>query len=123
MRWTYRALAMLALSLALVAATIAAAAAETPATDQNDRLLASLQAGQAERTQAALALARSMERHPTPLPNAGAVQAATPTAAAPRAGVNVAATLLLGLAGGLLGGAAAMAGWTVTTRRRTAAAV
>jgi hypothetical protein len=63
-----------------------------------------------------------MERHLVPVPYASVVRAAAP-AAAPRAGVNVAATLLLGLAGGLLGGAAAMAGWTVTTRRRTAAAV
>jgi hypothetical protein len=59
-----------------------------------------------------------MERHLVPVPYASVVRAA-----APRAGVNVAATLLLGLAGGLLGGAAAMAGWTATTRRRTAAAV
>jgi hypothetical protein len=28
------------------------------------------------------------------------------------------ATLLVGLVGGLVGGAAAMAGWTATTRRR-----
>jgi hypothetical protein len=32
--------------------------------------------------------------------------------------VNVLATLLLGLIGGLIGGAAAMVGWTATTHRR-----
>jgi hypothetical protein len=32
--------------------------------------------------------------------------------------VDVAATLLVGLAGGLLGGAAVMVGWTATIRRR-----
>jgi hypothetical protein len=32
--------------------------------------------------------------------------------------VDVLATLLVGLVGGLLGGAVAMAGWTATTRRR-----
>jgi hypothetical protein len=32
--------------------------------------------------------------------------------------VDVAATLLVGLVGGLLGGAAVMVGWTATIRRR-----
>jgi hypothetical protein len=44
--------------------------------------------------------------------------AATIRPAAPGPGVDVLATLLVGLVGGLLGGAAAMAGWTATTRRR-----
>jgi hypothetical protein len=65
-----RALAMLALSLSLVAATATlAAAASLPTTrieDQNDRLLHHLQAAQAQRTQAAVQLARSMERDSTP---------------------------------------------------------
>lgn len=38
--------------------------------------------------------------------------------ATPSPGVDVLATLLVGLVGGLVGGAAAMAGWTATTRRR-----
>jgi hypothetical protein len=43
--------------------------------------------------------------------------------AAPRPGVDVPATLLVGLVGGLVGGAAAMLGWTATTRRRRPRAV
>ena len=38
--------------------------------------------------------------------------------AAPSPGVDVPATLLIGLVGGLVGGAAAMVGWAATTRRR-----
>jgi hypothetical protein len=121
---THRALAMLALSLAVATATTAvAAAAPSPGTgieDQNDRLLRNLQAAQAERTQAAVALARSTERDLTPVP-ATDVVAAQPTArtgpAAPGA-VDVLATLLLGLVGGLVGGGAAIAAWIVATRRR-----
>jgi hypothetical protein len=62
---TLRALAVLALGLALVGGTTAAAAAAVPngIEDQNDRLLRSLQA---EQPQAALALARSMERNLAP---------------------------------------------------------
>jgi ABC-type transporter MlaC component len=66
MRRTHRALVLLALSLSLVAATATvAAAAPPPATgieDQHDRLLRSLQATQAERTEAAVQLHRSLER-------------------------------------------------------------
>jgi septum formation topological specificity factor MinE len=43
--------------------------------------------------------------------------------AAPSPGVDVLATLLVGLVGGLIGGAAAMLGWTATTRRRRPRAV
>ena len=55
---TYRALTVLALSLALAAGTTAVAVA-APVTssaveDQNDRLLRSIEAAQAERTQAAV---------------------------------------------------------------------
>jgi hypothetical protein len=115
---TQRALAMLALCLAMVSATTAvAAAAPTPTTrieDQNDRLLRNLKAGQAERTQAAVELARSMERNSTPVAAADIVVAQPAARAVPGAGVDVLATLLLGL----IGGGAAMAGWTATTRRR-----
>ena len=38
--------------------------------------------------------------------------------AAPEPGVDVLASLLVGLVGGMLGGAAVMVGWTATTRRR-----
>jgi hypothetical protein len=66
MRRTHRALAMLALSLALASATTAVAVAAPPSPapieDQHDRLLRNLQAGQAERTEAAVQLHRSMER-------------------------------------------------------------
>jgi hypothetical protein len=112
MSQTHRALAMLALSLALVAATTAVAAAATPPTgieDQHDRLLRNLNAAQAERTQAAVEQARSMER------NLKVTPAESP---APSPGVDVVATLLVGLIGGLVGGAAAMLGWTATTHRR-----
>jgi hypothetical protein len=126
MRRTHRALAMLALSLALVGATTAAAVAAPPAPtgieDQNDRLLRNLQAQEAERTQAAVTLARAMERKLAPLPAGSGVVAAQPAprtdTASPGHDVDVLATLLLGLVGGLVGGAAAMAGWTAATRRR-----
>jgi hypothetical protein len=122
---THRALAMLALSLAVATATTAVAAAAPPPgsgiEDQNDRLLHNQLAAQAERAQAALALARSMERDLTPVPavDVVAAQPAVRTGpAAPGAAVDVLATLLFGLVGGLVGGGAAIAGWIVATRRR-----
>lgn len=122
---THRALAMLALSLTLATATTAAAAAApSPTTgieDQNDRLLRNLQAGQAERTQASVALARSMERNLAPVPAvdvAAAQPIVRPDVAAPGAGVDVLATLLFGLVGGLVGGSSAIGGWMIATRRR-----
>ena len=51
-------------------------------------------------------------------PAIAAQPAARTDPAAPSPGVNVAATLLIGLVGGLVGGAAAMVGWTAMTRRR-----
>ena len=121
----HRALAVLALSLTLAAATAAAAVAATPPTgveDHNDRLLRNLQATQAERTQAAVAQARALERNLAPTPAVDVVAAqpiVRPDVAAPGARVDVLATLLLGLVGGLVGGGAAIGGWTVATRRRT----
>jgi hypothetical protein len=124
MSWTHRVLAVLALCLAL-ATTTTAAAASAPSTrveDQNDRLLRALRAEQAQQERTAMRLARSMEHNLTPVLSPGgpaAVQPITPTATAtPRPGVGVLATLLVGLAGGLVGGCAAIAGWTATTRRR-----
>jgi hypothetical protein len=157
---THRALALLALCLALVSVTTAVAAA-APATtavaedqsdrllrnlvagqaeqsqaavalarfgernlppvavaeDQSDRALRGLQASQAEQTEAAVALARSVDRNLAPVAAAaqpGAVTAPTATGA----GVNVLPLLLLSLVGGLVGGGAAIIGWTATSRRR-----
>jgi len=82
--------------------------------------LRNLQAGEAERTQAAVELVRFMERNLPPLPavNSTATQP-TPRAdtAVPGRDVNVLATLLLGLIGGLTGGVV-MTGWTAAARRR-----
>jgi hypothetical protein len=118
---THQALAVLALSLAVATATTAVAAAAPPIEDHNDRLLRNLRAGQAERTQAAVTLARSMERDLTPVPAVAPVAAqpgGRPDPVTPAAAVDVLATLLLGLVGGLVGGGAAIGGWIVATRRR-----
>src|SRR5215204_2646250 len=113
---TYRALTTLALSLAL-AATAATAALAAPPTgssdDLNDRLLQSIEAGQAERTQAALEQARAGERNLVPV----VTVTPQPLPAAPSRDVDVVAIALLGLIGGLLGGAAVVAG-TAASRRR-----
>ena len=124
MSWTHRALVILALCLALAAATTVGvvAAQPTPPTieDQNDRLLRHLGAEQAEGEQAAVERARSMERRFVPASTADGPAAAGSDAAAgtavPSRGVDVFAILLVGLVGGLVGGAAAMAGWTAATR-------
>jgi hypothetical protein len=112
----------LALATTIAAATAAAAPPPTTIEDQNDRLLRYLRAEQAEHTQAAVELQRSMERNLVPAPDLGAVVAAQPDArpapAVPRPGVGVVASLLLGLVGGVVGGCAALAGWTALTRRR-----
>lgn len=63
---TYRALTVLALSLALAASTAAVAVAAPPtgsAEDQNDRLLRNIETAQAARTQAAVEQARAGERN------------------------------------------------------------
>jgi hypothetical protein len=140
MRRTHKALATLALGLALVTATTAAAAASPTGTpDQADQRKAlyqsELERNLQQRTQAGneaaaahgLAAARkalyqseleqTLARHRA----AGAVAAqpvAKTDATPPGPGVDVVATLLVGLIGGLVGGAAAMLGWTATTRRR-----
>jgi hypothetical protein len=142
MRRTHRALAALALGLALVGATTVVAAAATPPkgtqdlTDQRKALYQSeLERNLQLRTQAGdevavghgLAAQREAlyqsELERTLATAAAADRAATrPTAstdpAAPSPGVGVLATLLVGLVGGLVGGAAVMLGWTATTRRR-----
>ena len=119
-----RLLAALVLWVALASATVAAAAQPTPPSidDQNDRRLRSLRVEQAERTQAGMELFRSGERTFAPDPDVvGDVVAPTrarPVPAVPRPGVGVAASLLLGLVGGVVGGCAVLAGWATTTRRR-----
>jgi hypothetical protein len=160
---TYRALTTLALSLALVATTAAAAvaaedlnsqrkalyqseldhsleagtAARTQAAveqlragerefaataaqpaasaeDQNDRLLRGIEAAQAARTQAAVEQARAGERNLGPVP---VVTIAPQPIPAPHRDVDVVAIALLGLVGGLIGGAAVVAA-TAASRRR-----
>jgi hypothetical protein len=142
MRRTHRALAALALGLALVGATTVVAAAATPPkgtqdlTDQREALYQSeLERNLQLRTQAGdevavghgLAAQREalyqseLERNLATAPAADRV-ATRPTAstdpAAPSPGVDVLASLLVGLVGGLVGAAAAIIGWTAATRRR-----
>ena len=108
MRRTHKALATLALGLALVGATTATAAA-TPPTATPD------QADQVARK----ALYQSeLERNLATAADRTATRPSAPIDPAPSPGVDVVATLLIGLVGGLAGGAAAMIGWTATTRRR-----
>ena len=136
MRRTHKALATLALGLALVGATtaVAAAAPSSGTQDQADQQKA-LSRSQRERTLArhhALGVlelaaernARYQSERDTTLARHRALGAlaAQPAArtdpAAPSPGVDVPATLLVGLVGGLLGGAAVVVGWTAATRRR-----
>jgi hypothetical protein len=140
MRPTHKALATLALGLALIGATTAtAAAAPTGNQDQAAQRKAlyqsELERNLQQRTQAdneaaaqrRLVAARralyqsELERNLATAPAAdrAATRPGAPTdPAAPNSGVDVPATLLIGLIGGLVGGAAAMLGWTATTHRR-----
>jgi hypothetical protein len=129
MNRTRLALLMAALCLGLTTTTTAVAATSQPSPptieDQSDRLLHSLKAEQAAQEQAALELYRSyerMERDFVPPSSADGPVVAQP---APPAGVvmpdrdmDVLATLVLGLIGGLVGGCAAIAGWMAMTHRR-----
>ena len=104
----HKALATLTLGLALVGATTATAAA-TPPTATPD------QADQVARK----ALYQSeLERNLATAADRTATRPSAQIDPAPNPGVDVVATLLIGLVGGLAGGAAAMIGWTATTRRR-----
>jgi hypothetical protein len=139
MRRTHRALATLALGLALATATTATwATPPTGTTDQADQRKAlyqsELERNLQQRTQAGTEVAvghrltgqrealyqseleRTLARHRAP--GVIAQPAANTDPAVPNPGVDVPATLLVGLAGGLLGGAGVMVGWTATTRRR-----
>ena len=143
MRRTHRALATLALGLALAAATTAAAAAMPPTGTEDapnqaarkelyqSELERSLQlrnqAGSEHVVEHGLAVQRKAlyqsELEVTLARDralsAIAAQPATMADPARRSSrVYVLATLLIGLVGGLLGGAGVMVGWTATTRRR-----
>ena len=115
MRRTHQALATLALGLALVGATTAAATATSPTgtQDQADQRKALYQS-ERERTLARHRALGALDAQPA----VAAQPAARTDQAEPNSGVDVPATLLVGLVGGLLGGAAVMVGWTATTRRR-----
>jgi hypothetical protein len=139
MRQTHKALATLALGLALVTATTAAAAATLPTgtRDQGAQRKALYQAeldrNLRQRTQAGNEAAvgqRLTGQHRALYQSELARNLATATAADRAAirpsaqtdpaasGPDVVATLLVGLVGGLVGGAAAMLGWTAITRGR-----
>jgi hypothetical protein len=122
---THRALTILALSVALATGTTAVAVAAQPTPpaveDQNDRLLRGIEAAASGRTQAAVEQARAGERNLDPTPVV--TIAPQPVPAATGRGVDPLAVLLLGLLGGLAGGAAAMAGWTAANRRHARRAV
>jgi hypothetical protein len=127
-----RLLTMLALAMgvALASATAVTAAAQPTSPtieDQNDRRTASPLIEEAWRSREAVDLFRSGERNFVPDPDIIGDVAAPPSArpvpdrpvsAVPRPGVGVVASLLLGLVGGVVGGCAALAGWTATSRRR-----
>ena len=137
MRRTRKALATLALGL-LVGATTAAAAADPPTAtpDQADQRKAlyqsELERNLQQRTQAdnqvavghGLAAQRKalyqseLEHNLATAADRTATQPSAQTDPAPSPDVDVVATLLIGLVGGLVGGAAAMIGWTATTHRR-----
>jgi hypothetical protein len=135
---TNRALTVLALSLAIAATTsavavaadstpsaveqaraaerdFAASAAQPVADDQNDRLLRGVEAAAADRTQAAVQQVRAGDRNLGPAPVV--TIAPQPVPAADGRGIDPLAVLLLGLVGGLAGGAAILAGWTAASRR------
>ena len=138
MRRTRKALATLALGLALVGATTAAAADDPPPAtpDQADQRKAlyqsELERNLQQRTQAdnqvavghGLAAQRKalyqseLEHNLATAADRTATQPSAQTDPAPSPDVDVVATLLIGLVGGLVGGAAAMIGWTATTHRR-----
>jgi hypothetical protein len=149
---TYRALTTLALSLALVGTTAAVALATPPTGSseevnaqrkalelaqtqtarkalyqselaqtkaQQTQAVVGIEAAQAERAQAAIEQARAGERNLAPVDTIAAPQ---PVPAAPARDVGVVAIALLGLVGGLIGGAAVVAGTAASRRRHRAVA-
>ena len=136
---TYRALTVLALSAALAIGTTAVAVAADDVNDLRKALYQSqleqnLAARSTDRTQAAIEQARAGERQFAATAAQSAVEQVRagernlgpapvvmttpqPVPAAVDHGVDPLAVLLLGLVGGLAGGAAAMVGWTAVHRR------
>jgi hypothetical protein len=126
-----RLLAVLALGVALATATAVAATAVQPtltttSEDPTDRPLSPL-IEEAQRDRTVVELFRSGERNFVPDPDIVGDVAARPQVrpvpdrpvpAVPRPGVGMIATVLLGLAGGVIGGMAVLAGWATATRRR-----
>jgi hypothetical protein len=120
-----RLLAVLALAIALASATAAGVAAQPTPPTTNDQHRNPL-IEEAQRSREAVELFRSGERNFVPDPDIigdviappPASPAPVPAPVVPRPGVGVVASLLLGLVGGVVGGCAALAGWTATTRRR-----
>jgi hypothetical protein len=91
----------------LVGATTAAAAAAPSGTQDQAAQRKALYQSELERTLARHRALGAIADQP----------AAKSDPAAPSPGVDVVATLLVGLVGGLVGGAAVMVGWTATTHR------
>jgi hypothetical protein len=127
----FRLLAVLAIGVALATATSAAAIATPPPTttteDQDDRRPLNPLVEEAHRSRPVVELFRSGERNFDPDPDiVGNVAAPRqvqpvpdrPVPIVPQPRVGVVASLLLGLVGGVVGGCAALAGWTAATRRR-----
>jgi hypothetical protein len=118
-RTTHRALAVLALSAALAIGTTAVAVAAEDINAQRRALYQSqleqnLAGRTAASTQSAVEQFRAGERNLGPAPVV--TIAPRPVPAATGRGVDPLAVLLLGLVGGLVGGAAATAGWTAHRR-------
>ena len=126
-----RLLASVGICVALVtapgAAAIAASPPPTTIEDQDDRRPSNSLVEEARRSRPAVERFRAGERNFVPDPDvigdvADPPQARPlpdrPASAAPQPGAGVVASLLLGLVGGVVGGCAALAGWTAATRRR-----
>jgi hypothetical protein len=125
-----RLLAVLAICVALATATATTAIAMPPPPTtiqvQNDPRPPNPLAEEAQRSRAAVELFRSGERNFVPDPDIIGDDAPPqarpvpdrPVPAVPLPGIGMVASLLLGLVGGVVGGCAALAGWTAATRRR-----
>jgi hypothetical protein len=124
-----RLLAGLALGAALAGGPVVAAAAQPSQPtikDQNNRRTLNPLVQEAWRSREAVERFRSGERNFVPDPDVISDRVAPPQAnpapvpapVVPRPGVEVVASLLLGLVGGVVGGCAALAGWIAATRRR-----
>jgi hypothetical protein len=122
---------MLGIALATGISTTASAVAMPPSStttvDQSDRRTPNRLVEEAWRSRPVVELFRSGERNfvldpdslgKVVIPPQARPARPSPVPAVPRPGTGVVASLLLGLVGGVVGGCAALAGWTATTRRR-----